>query len=113
MHRHHRHPLEVNEERIRLLKTKRKAWDEDEDLMLYEIVDREWKEGMMKKDDLIMVSAFLPHRSKEALRKRLQGLKWEPLGTIREVMNTASTSASLEMGAAGDQNMAHPYGYGF
>ncbi|CAM4574444.1 unnamed protein product [Leuciscus chuanchicus] len=108
MHRHHCHPLEVNEERIRLLKTKRKAWDEDEDLMLYEIADREWKESMMKKDHLIVLSALLPHRSKEALRKRLQGLKWEPPGTIREVMITASTSASLEMGAAGDQNVAHP-----
>lgn len=39
MHQHHRHPVELNEERIMLLQKKRKFWMVEEDLLLYEVAD--------------------------------------------------------------------------
>lgn len=102
MHRHHCHPMEVNDERIRLLAGKCKAWEVEEDLLLVETADREWREGMMRKDHIVAISPFFPHRSSEALRKRLQGLKWGPPGTSREERDTACTSVALEGHATGD-----------
>lgn len=108
MHRHHCHPREVNEERIRLLERKRKAWGTEEDLLLIETADREWKEGMRKKDHIVAISPFFPHRSSEALRKRLQGLKWGPLETSRKEGDMADAEAIGEEQVVEGQRVAHP-----
>ncbi len=84
MHRHHRHPVEVNQERITVLQGRRKGWSNEEDNELRAKADSIWRVGMKKKDLLIHLHVTFPHRTLEALKKRLQLLKWTCTVTSRE-----------------------------
>ncbi len=85
MHRYHRHPVEVNQERIVEFQGKRKGWTSEEDETLRAKADSSWRQGMMKKDHLTHLHVTFPHRTTEALKKRLQILKWTPPKTSMEV----------------------------
>ncbi len=84
MHRHHRHPVEVNQERITVLQGRRKGWSNGEDAELRAKADSTWRDGMKKKDLLTHLHVTVPHRTLEALKKRLQLLKWTCTVTSRE-----------------------------
>ncbi len=84
MHRHHRHPVEVNQERITVLQGRRKGWSNGEDNELRAKADSIWRVGMKKKDLLTHLHVTFPHRTLEALKKRLQLLKWTCTVTSRE-----------------------------
>ncbi len=84
MHRYHRHPVEVNQERITVLQGRRKGWSNGEDDDLRAKADSIWRIGMKKKDLLTHLHVTFPHRTLEALKKRLQHLKWTCTLTPRE-----------------------------
>ncbi len=84
MHRHHRHPEEVNEERFELLQKKRRIWSKEEDEHLLGMVNDEWREGMLKKDHLALLQVNFTHRSINSIKKRLQHLGWTPSQNIQQ-----------------------------
>ncbi len=85
MYRHHRHPVEINQERITVLHGRRKGWTSGEDEELRVRADSIWREGMRKKDHLTHLHVTFPHRTVEALKKRLQFLKWTRPETSMEL----------------------------
>lgn len=85
MHWYHRHPVEVNHERIVELQGRRKGWTSGEDAILRTKADSSWRQGMRRKDHLTHLHVTFPHRTIEALKKRLQILKWKPPETSMEL----------------------------
>lgn len=77
MHKHHRHPKDVNERRVQEVEGKaRRIWSRGEDEHLLETV-KELSEGAHLKSDLYQaLSKRMIGRSAEAVKKRLQKLKW-------------------------------------
>lgn len=80
MHRYHQHALELNQERIVGLQSKWRGWTEMEDSELRKHADFLWEVGILK-NLLILLHGLFQHRSTEALKKRLQIIKWEPQET--------------------------------
>ncbi len=83
MHRYHRHPVEVNQERIVEFHKWNLTSGEDETLRAK--ADSSWRQGMRRKDHLTHLHVTFPHRTIEALKKRLQILKWTPPKTSVEL----------------------------
>ncbi|KAA0702529.1 R2DM Retrovirus-related Pol polyprotein from type II retrotransposable element [Triplophysa tibetana] len=77
MHRHHRHPHEVNEERIVARAKKRQLWSAREDSNLAEAANRTWQVGMTKGALYKHLHSILPNRSDEAIKRRLLLMKWD------------------------------------
>lgn len=53
-----------------------KVWTEEEDRELLKQAGMRWRAGMLKKNLVNDLSGVFKHRSAEAIRKRLQKLKW-------------------------------------
>lgn len=78
MHRHHRHPLELNEDRLATLAARRLNWTPEDDASLVFRANQIWAPTTTKKDLVQRLREFFPTRSAEAIRKRLQLIKWTP-----------------------------------
>ncbi|KAL7975812.1 hypothetical protein Chor_008348 [Crotalus horridus] len=78
MHRFHCHPAEVNAERLATLPTKKLVWTQEEMDGLLRHANGAWKEGMSKTQIFTSLMPHFPGRSAEAIKKRLQSLKWAP-----------------------------------
>lgn len=59
-------------------RTARMIWTHKEEDLLRAAADLAWEEGMTKKDLASRVKTNLPHRSMEAIKKRLINIQWTP-----------------------------------
>lgn len=84
MHRHHRHPLEVNEERIAIKASRRKMWTTSEDTLLVGSANRTWHDGMTKGALYNHLHTIFPQRSEEAIKRRLRIVEWQPKALIQQ-----------------------------
>lgn len=78
MHRSHRHQAEVNAERLASLPTRKLVWTQEEEAGLLRHATQAWKKGMAKTQIFATLLPHFPGRSVEAIKKRLQSLKWVP-----------------------------------
>lgn len=74
--RRHKHPADVNAERVAVLPTKRLHWSSEDDEALRCHADHCWMVGMLKKDLYELLLPHFPGRSAEAIKKCLQTIKW-------------------------------------
>ncbi|MGL5294697.1 MAG: RNA-directed DNA polymerase [Aeromonas sp.] len=72
------HPKEVNDERITLKAGRRKIWTERDEDLLSTTANQIWREGMRKATLYQHLQDLFPHRSTEAIKRRLLFLKWQP-----------------------------------
>lgn len=97
MHRFHVHPEEVNSERQRRHAQRKKSpWTDEEDLHLLELAAENWDESQPKKTLLAKLHHLIPSRSMEAIKKRLQHLKWTrpATGLVSPPLNETKKSAA-------------------
>lgn len=83
MHRHHQHQEEVNNKIIALLQGKQRNWNTLEDELMISTANKEWKEDMLKREQLKALQLTFPHCSSEALKKRLKLLNCKPPAAIQ------------------------------
>lgn len=74
MHRHHRHPVELNASRLATLSTRKLVWSRDEDSTLLRHANNTCRKEMMKKEHLALLKQYFPNRCLEAVKERLQHL---------------------------------------
>ncbi|KAG8139546.1 hypothetical protein E2320_002312 [Naja naja] len=77
-HRRHCQPVEVNIECIAALPTKCLKWSQEDDEALCRHSHHLWETGMLKKELYTLLLLHFPGRSQEAIKKRLQTIKWVP-----------------------------------
>lgn len=94
---HHRHPETVNTERVEAFAQRRRNWIEEEDELLRNLADTIWREEMTKKDLYEALHRSLPQRSQEAIKKRLQLLKWKPGAAANPTPQERNEGARLEV----------------
>lgn len=78
MHRFHRHPAEINAERLASVPSKKLQWTQEEETGLLRHATQAWKKGMAKTQIFAALMPHFPGRTVEAIKKRLQSLKWVP-----------------------------------
>lgn len=99
MHRFHRHQAEINAERLASLPTKRRVWTQEEEGALLRHASQAWKKGMTKTQIFASLLPSFPDRSLEAIKKRLQSLKWVPPRDSPERDNPERNSLSQPLNA--------------
>lgn len=82
MHKHHRHPTEVNDQRLREMPTSGKIWSRSDDSRLLRKAHSLWNNNMSRKELYGLLHSSFPNRSAEAIKKRLQNLEWKPDMTV-------------------------------
>ncbi|KAG8145362.1 hypothetical protein E2320_011913 [Naja naja] len=78
MHRRHCQPVEVNIECVAALPSKRLKWSREDDEALRRHSDHLWKTGILKKELYTLLLPHFPGCLQEAVKKRLQTIKWLP-----------------------------------
>lgn len=90
MHRHHRHPQEVNEERLATKAGRRKFWSDNEEKRLIHNANQIWHDRMTKTYLYKQLQSLFPRRSTEAIKRRLLSLEWQPEASVHDQRPTTS-----------------------
>lgn len=80
-HRRHAHPAEVNLARAQQVGSRRGPWSVRDDEALVRLANTHYVSGMLRKDLCLILATFFEGRSVEAIRKRLQHVRWSPPGS--------------------------------
>jgi hypothetical protein len=75
-HNRHRHPLELNETRKKLLPFRKRVWEKYEDSALIRLANEIAQSNTTKRDLSYQLTAHFLGRSAEAILSRLKVLKW-------------------------------------